>query len=76
MSGYEAQAMSYYNTGRMPHNELNYEDKSYARCFVPLEFGRFLYDPDLALDPAHFRNLQLRIDHNYALGGSSPNVAY
>lgn len=76
LSGYAAQAISYYNTGNMPHNELNYEDNGYARCVIPLEFGRFLYDPDLALDPMKYRNLQLRIAHNYALGGSSPDNAY
>jgi len=76
MTGYEAQAMAYYNNGVMPHNELNYEDNGYARCFIPLDFGRFLYDEDLGLDPARFRNLQLRIEHDYSLGGSSPDGAY
>lgn len=76
MSGYAAQAMSFYNNGVMPHNELNYEDNAVMRCFVPLEFGRHLYDEDLALDPLKFRNLQLKIDHDYSLGGCSPDNAY
>lgn len=72
LTGYAVQALSYFGTGRMPHNELNYENNAYPRCFVPLDFGRFLYDPALALDPKKFKNLQLRIDHDRALGGSSP----
>lgn len=76
MTGYGAQAMSYYGTGVMPHNELNYEDNGYARCYVPINFGRFLYDPILGLDPTKFKNLQLRITHDYSLGGCSPDGAY
>lgn len=75
LTGYAVQALSYYTTGKMPHNELNYEDNAYARCFVPLDFGRFLYDPELGLDPKKFKNLQMRIDHNYALGACTPDTA-
>lgn len=76
MTGYGAQSMSYYSTGKMPHNELNYEDNGYARCFIPLDFGRFLFDPELGLDPNKFKNLQLRVTHDYSLGGCSPDGAY
>jgi len=76
MTGYEAQAMAYYDTGKMPHNELNYENNAYCRSFVPFNFGRYLYDPDLALDPAKFSNLQLRISHDRSLGGCTPDSAY
>lgn len=76
MTGYEAQAVAFYDTGKMPHNELNYEDNGYARVFVPINFGRYLYDTELALDPNRFKNLQLRISHDYSLGGCSPDDAY
>lgn len=76
MTGYAAQAMAYFDTGKMPHNELNYEDNAYARVFVPINFGRWLYDPELNLDPSKYKNLQLRITHDYSLGGSSPDNAY
>lgn len=75
MTGYAIQALSYFTTGKMPHNELNYEDNAYCRSFVPLDFGRFLYDPELGLDPKKFKNLQMRIDHNYALGACTPDAA-
>lgn len=76
LSGYAAQALAYYDTGKMPHNELNYEDNAYARVFVPINFGRWLYDADLSLDPSKFKNLQMRVVHDYSLGGSSPDNAY
>lgn len=76
MTGYGCQSMSYYDNGKMPHNELNYEDNGYARCFVPLSFGRFLYDPQYGFDPKQFKNPQLKITHDYSLGGCSPDGAY
>lgn len=76
MKGYGAQAMSYYDTGKMPHNELNYEDNGWARVTVPINFGRFLWDPELALNPKNFKNLLLRVKHDYSLGGCSPDNAY
>lgn len=76
LSGYAAQAMAYYDTGKMPHNELNFEDNGYARVFVPINFGRWLYDPELGLDPSKFKNLQMRIEHDYSLGACSPDDAY
>lgn len=75
MTGYGCQSMSYYDTGSMPHNELNYEDNGYARCYVPINFGRYLFDPMLGFDPLKFKNPQLRITHDYSLGGCSPDGA-
>lgn len=74
MKGYSAQAMAYYDRGQMDHNELNYENKATIRAAVSLNFGRYLYDPVLALDPAKFRNLQLSIAHDKALGGCTPTT--
>lgn len=40
-----------------------------------IDLGRFLYDPELALDPKKFRNLQLKITYNEAVmdTGASEN---
>lgn len=76
MTGYAAQALAFNDGGKTPHNELNYEDNGYARCFIPMDFGRYLYDPDLGLDPKKYKNLQLNIEHDYSLGGCSPDGAY
>jgi len=39
-----------------------------------INFGRKLYDKLLALDPTKFRNVQLRIVHDKALGGNTPTA--
>ncbi|MBW2091023.1 MAG: hypothetical protein JRI34_02715 [Deltaproteobacteria bacterium] len=74
LSGVEAQALNYYDQGRMPHNVLNYLNNVYAISTYHLDFGRFLYDEQFALDPTKFTNPQLKISHNKALGGTSPDA--
>jgi len=39
-------------------------------CTMGIDFGRFLYDPELAFDPTKFRNPQLKITHDRALLGA------
>ena len=74
LSGVECQALNYYDKGRMPHTVLNYMNDVYAIATFELDFGRYLWDPILALDPRKFTNPQLKITHNKALGGSSPDA--
>jgi hypothetical protein len=40
-----------------------------------IPFGRWLWDADLALDPARFNNLQVIVDVDEALGGSTPTAS-
>ncbi len=74
LTGYQAQALSYYNNGKLDHNELNYENVATCRTSVTLNFGRWLYDELYALDPNKYRNLQLRVEHDKALGGCTPTA--
>lgn len=74
LSGVECQALNYYDKGRMPHTVCNYLNDVYAITTFDLDFGRYLYDPILALDPKKFTNPQLKITHDKALGGSSPDA--
>ncbi len=75
LSGVEAQALNFYDQGKMPHTVLNYIDNVYAIATFHIDFGRFLYDPVLAFDPRKFTNPQLKITHNLAAGGSTPDAA-
>lgn len=75
LSGVEAQALNYYDQGRMPHTVLNYLNDVYAIATYHIDFGRFLYDEILAFDPRKFTNPQLKITHDLAAGGSSPDEA-
>jgi hypothetical protein len=74
MSGRAAHALDYYDTGVEPFANLNYVDNAMAMAVFNLNFGRYLYDEEYALDPKKFSNLQLKITHNKASGGSAPDA--
>lgn len=75
LSGIQAQALNFYETGRVPMNFLNFIDDTQAIATMELNFGRFLYDEFLAFDPKQFQNPQIKITHDKSLGGSSPDAA-
>jgi len=74
LSGMEAQALSYYSQGRMPHTVLAYVNNVNAIATYELYFGRFLWDKLLAFDPGKFTNPQLKITHDISAGGSAPDA--
>ena len=72
LSGEEAQATDFYDTGITPLNVVSYVDANIWTCLCNLNFGRRLWDTDLALDPKRFKNLQLKVTHKVAdTAGSS-----
>ena len=71
ISGEEAQALYFYNTGKMPLNDISVDTTEYCRSVIPLMFGRYLWDPQLALDPARYANLQLKITWDEDKAGAS-----
>ncbi len=75
LSGVEAQAMDYYDTRVEPYNNLTYLNDVMTISVFNLNFGRELWDEELALDPRKFANLQLKITHNLASGGCAPDAA-
>lgn len=75
LSGAQAQALEFYDTKRTPFCTNNYLNGAMNITNYQLRFGRHLWDPILALDPTKFRNPQLKITHNYAAGGCTPNAA-
>lgn len=70
-NGYEALAVNFYDDKRTPFCVNNYLTSVMNITHYQMSFGRFLYDELLALDPAKFRNLQLKVIHDLALGGST-----
>lgn len=75
MRGQYTQALAFYGTKDQPYNAITFSDNGKAKAAFPIYFGRKLWDPELALDPSRHDNLQLKITHNYALGGCSPDAA-
>jgi len=76
LSGQQIQALDFYDTGKSRPYELDYRNDLPNQEVFNLNFGRKLYDAILALDPNKFKNPQLKISHNRALGGSAPDDAY
>jgi hypothetical protein len=73
LNGYEINALNYYERSLPPYMNLIYLNDVMAMIEFDINFGRFLYDPVLALDPRKFKNPQLKIQHSLALGGSAPD---
>lgn len=67
LDGGQNQALCIYDrkVPTMIHGQFN--DGDSLGSVYGIDFGRFLYDPMLALDPTRFRNLQLKITHNESL---------
>lgn len=76
LSGKEAQALDFYHNKKVPPNLLYYLEGIYAEQIFNLNFGRFLYDTRLALDPMKFKNLQLKISVDINGGGRSSAAGY
>jgi len=74
LSGIQAQALYYWETGELPFNINEYENNIECCATFPINFGRFMWDRQFALNPANYNNLQLKITHNKALGGSAPDA--
>ena len=63
LTGEEAQAVDFYDTGKVPLNVVSFVSANIWTGVFNLNFGRFLWDTQLALDPKKFKNLQLKITH-------------
>lgn len=64
LTGKCAQALDFYNTGKEIWNAISGHIGAYQECIVAINFGRYLWDPDLAFDPTKFTNPQLKISFN------------
>ncbi|GAJ02027.1 unnamed protein product, partial [marine sediment metagenome] len=71
LNGRENQAVCLYDrrVATMNHGELISGADAY--CTMGIDFGRFLFDPELAFDPKQFRNPQLKITHDSTLVGAN-----
>jgi len=74
LSGVEAGCLNFHENGELDFYCNEYENDIECCATAQINFGKYLWDPEFALDPKRFRNLQLKISHNKALGGSSPDA--
>lgn len=75
LNGYEIQALNYYDNLVTPDTDVATYAGRWQHASFLLDFGRWLYDPDLAFDPKKFTNPQLKITYNPALVSTNFNSA-
>ena len=75
MTGYEAVGLDFYNRRVMASSYLTDVSGISAFQTYTLNFGRWLWDRELALDPKQFRSPQLKITHNYRTADSAASAA-
>jgi len=68
LTGREAQALNFYDRRQPADNHMTGSNGEWMRAVFGLDFGKHLYDPELAFDPTKFTNPQLKItwDENVA----------
>lgn len=74
LSGYEAEAVDWYHNHNFNSPWNIYMGWGETQRFIRVNFGRYLWDPILALDPKKFRNPQLKITLDIDAGGAVPNL--
>lgn len=75
LSGQEIESKMFYDYKCGPSYEREFRNGVENFLLLDMLFGRQLYDKSLAFDPKKFKNPQLKITHNKALGGSLPSAA-
>lgn len=73
LDGLEAYALQFFNTKQEPSDWLTYLNDLWFHVTFKIDFGRWLWDPELALDPKRFNNLQLKIESDQDAGGVAPD---
>jgi len=71
LSGIQAGAVNFQENSELPFYCCEYENAIEVCATAQLNFGRQLWDRELALDPKKFTNLQLKVTNAVASGGSS-----
>lgn len=61
LSGMEGQALNIFDAKRSVIQELDYRVGGTPLIYYNIDFGRYLWDEQLAFDPKRFKNPQLRI---------------
>jgi len=73
LDGFETDALDIYHSGKAPRGgNFVYLNNVTATHEVAISFGRELWDEELAFDPKHFANPQLRV--TFLAGGGGMNV--
>jgi hypothetical protein len=71
LTGYQAQALAYYDQGVIPQGRWsNYATNSVNEHML-VNLGRYLYDPEFGLNLERFNNVELQIENTATAGGAT-----
>ena len=76
LSGVEACAADFYHNKREPAQEIFYTNGMTSVAICNINFGRYIADIEMALDPTRFTNLQLKVTIDIDAGGSLSTSGY
>jgi len=76
LSAKELLTMNYYDHKQTPLSWINGVTATQSHFACALDFGRWLWDTQLALNPRPYKNLQARVTYNKALYESSSTYMY
>lgn len=76
LKGSQARALAFYNTKIVPVSAMNFFARQWSFSPIDIYFGRYLFDPELALDPKKFNNLQIKITHDLDAAMASTTTGY
>lgn len=74
LNGRENQALCLYDRRLPTMNSPRLISGNISHCMMGIDFGRYLFDPELAFDPTKFRNPQLKITHDCTAVGALTTV--
>ncbi len=74
--GAEAHAVDFYDNGKLALGDIQYLTGQPCRVPIQMNFGRYLWDPELAFDPKKFINPQLKISLDFDAGGLVHNHVF
>lgn len=74
LSGYEAEAVDWYHNHNLNSPWDIYMGWGETSRYIRLNFGRYLWDRDLAFDPKQFKNPQLKLTLDINAGGGVPTT--
>jgi len=76
LSGYQAVAADFYSNNHEAFSRLQTLTDNSSYITYNLNFGRKLWDKELALDPSNFSNLQLQVTTDLDVGMTTPDAGY
>jgi len=76
LTGAEGHAVDFYDNGKLALGDISYLLNVHCRVPIQMNFGRYLWDPELAFDPKKFINPQLKFSLDFDAGGTKHSHVY